>query len=244
MRRPCWLFIPAWILSRKTLLKFYIQFSRPMREGDALDHIRMIRNNRDTLSSVFLDLEPELWNNDATMLTLWLDPGRIKRGLQPNQVLGPPLHKDGHYQLMIEKNWQDERGVVLKEEYQKNFYTGIRDSTSPDPNSWTIETPGAGHSDAVNIDFHEPLDFVLLTNTMRIIDENANKIEGVFQVMDSEKGLSFIPDTKWQPGSYTLEIEPRLEDVCGNNLNHLFDSDLHQQQPAPKALFKRTFRVR
>ncbi len=228
----------------ENLLKFYIKFSKPMQEGDALDHVRLIRNNRDTLSSVFLDLEPGLWNKDATMLTLWLDPGRIKRGLQPNQLLGPPLQKDEHYQLLIKKNWQDARGVLLQQEYQKKFYTGIRDSISPDPNSWTIEVPAAGEPGEVTIYFHEPLDFVLLTNTMRIIDENAKNIEGVFHVKDSEKAIGFIPQTKWRPGHYTLEIEPRLEDLSGNNLNHLFDTDLDQMQTTPKTVIKRSFRVR
>jgi len=133
---------------------------------------------------------------------------------------------------------------LLKKEYQKNFYTGIRDSISPDPSSWTIETPRAGEPGEVNIYFHESLDFALLTNTMRIKDENANNIDGVFQVKDSEKALGFIPHNKWRPGSYTLEIEPRLEDVSGNNLNHLFDADLNQKQPAPKTVFKRSFQVR
>lgn len=228
----------------ENLLKFYIQFSRPMREGDALDHVRLIRNERDTLSSVFLDLEPELWNNEGTVLTLWLDPGRIKRGLQPNKLLGPPLHKGEHYQLLIKQNWQDARGVLLKQGYQKNFYTGVRDSISPDPNNWAIETPPAGTSEELNIYFHEHLDYVLIKNTLRIAGENATDIKGVFRVKDSEKALSFIPDTKWQPGVYTLEIEPRLEDVSGNNLNHLFDADLDQKQPAPKTVFKRSFRVR
>ena len=227
----------------ENLLKFYIQFSMPMQEGDALAHIRLIRSNRDTLSAVFLDLEHELWNNEGTMLTLWVDPGRIKRGLQPNKLLGPPLHRGGHYQLLIEQDWQDARGVLLKQEHQKNFYTGVRDSISPDPNDWTIEAPSAGGPNEVNIYFHEPLDFVLLTNTMRIVDKDDNEIKGVFNVKVSEKGLGFIPDTKWQPGLYTLEIEPRLEDVSGNNLNHLFDADLGQKQPTPKAVFKRSFRV-
>jgi hypothetical protein len=177
------------------------------------------------------------------MLTLWLDPGRIKRGLQPNENLGPPLHQGEHYQLLIEKNWQDARGVLLKQVFQKNFYTGIRDSISPDPNDWAIETPTEAYEE-LNIYFHEPLDYVLLRNTLRIEDENAKDIKGVFRVKDFEKALGFIPDSKWQPGLYTLEIEPRLEDVSGNNLNHLFDADLDQKQATPKNVFKRSFRVR
>ena len=82
---------PALDTLPENLLKFYIRFSKPMQEGDELQHIHLIKDGRDTMSSVFLDLE--LWNNERTMLTLWLDPGRIKRELQPNKLLGPPLNK-------------------------------------------------------------------------------------------------------------------------------------------------------
>ena len=91
-----------------------------MQEGDELKHIHLIKDGRDTLSSVFLDLE--LWNNERTMLTLWLDPGRIKRELQPNKLLGPPLIKGSHYQLLIDKDWQDAEGILLKEKLGEEFF--------------------------------------------------------------------------------------------------------------------------
>ena len=62
-----------------------------MQEGQALENITVIKNGKDTIPSIFLDLQPELWNKERTILTLWLDPGRIKRDLQPNKKLGLPL---------------------------------------------------------------------------------------------------------------------------------------------------------
>jgi hypothetical protein len=44
----------------ENLLKMYIEFSKPMKEGEALHHIAMIRDKADTLQDVFLDLQPEL----------------------------------------------------------------------------------------------------------------------------------------------------------------------------------------
>ena len=227
----------------ENLLKFYIRFSKPMQQGEALDHIRLIRNNQDTLTSVFLDLQPELWNNDGNMLTLWLDPGRIKRGLRPNKLLGPPLEPHVHYTLLIEENWRDANGVRLHRAYQKNFYTTIRDSISPDPANWNIQEPAPGSNQAISIGFPEPLDYVLLINTMRIVDERANEVKGAFHVISDETGLTFVPVEEWKQGIYMLEIEPRLEDLAGNNLNHLFDTDLDRKQPPKKNVFKKSFRV-
>jgi hypothetical protein len=69
----------------ENLLKIYLQFSAPMREGEALQYVHLLNENKDTLHDIFLDLQPELWNKERTALTLWLDPGRIKRDLIPNR---------------------------------------------------------------------------------------------------------------------------------------------------------------
>ena len=66
-------------------LKFYFQFSKPMRTGQSLQFICLLNKNKDTLYNVFLNLQPELWSS-STVHTLWLDPGRIKRGLVYNGV--------------------------------------------------------------------------------------------------------------------------------------------------------------
>jgi hypothetical protein len=225
----------------ENLLKFYIRFSKPMQQGEALDHIRLVKNNEDTLSAVFLDLQPELWNNEGNMLTLWLDPGRIKRGLQPNKILGPPLQSNEHYSLLILPGWRDANGVSLTGPYHKNFYTSTRDSNSPDPNNWSIREPAAGTLQSITIRFTEPLDYVLLQNTMRIVDEKNGEVKGAFEVSNHETELTFVPAQAWERGSFVLEIEPRLEDLAGNNLNHLFDSDLDQQHAASKTVFQKTF---
>ena len=105
----------------ENLLKFYVQFSSPMRESEALRHIHLINEKGDTLSDVFLDLQPELWNSEGTTLTLWLDPGRIKRELIPNQRLGNPLKKSNHYQLVVDSTWKDQQGLSLKQGYTKQI---------------------------------------------------------------------------------------------------------------------------
>jgi hypothetical protein len=227
------------------LLKFYVEFSKPMQEGQALEHIILIRNDRDTIPSVFLDLQPELWNNDRTTLTLWLDPGRIKRDLQPNKTMGPPLQAGSHYQLIIQQDWQDIEGTSLPAPVHKNFIVGAPDDQSPDQDKWTIRGPKAGSIDQLQVDFHESLDYVLLKNTFRVVDTDGNPVKGTIHINKQETSLSFQPAASWRSGDYILETESRLEDNAGNNLNRLFDNDLTRAKAnEQKDIFKRTFNIR
>jgi hypothetical protein len=213
-----------------------------MQEGDELKRIHLIKDGRDTLSAVFLDLE--LWNNERTMLTLWLDPGRIKRDLQPNKLLGPPLIKGSYYQLLIDKDWQDAEGVLLKENLAKNFFTIPRDSVSPDEKKWTINTPKAGTKEQLVIKFNEPLDHVLAERTISVADANGNEVKGKLKVNDRGDILYFSPDSEWNRGDHELRIESRLEDLAGNNLDRLFDVDLNKKQERSNNIHKRQFEIR
>lgn len=233
---------PALDTLPENLLKFYISFSKPMQEGDALSNIHLIRDARDTLQSVFLDIE--LWNNERTMLTLWLDPGRIKRDLQPNKLLGPPLNKGSNYHLIIDKGWQDTEGILLEKKFTKKFFTGPRDSVSPDAQEWNIHTAKANTKEPLTIRFNESVDHELAEKTISVFDSNDNEVKGKFKVNDYGTIVHFSPDVAWKRGIYILKIESRLEDLSGNNLDRLFDTDLtHKQQPS-KNIHKRQFGIR
>ena len=56
--------------------------------------------------------------------------------------------------------------------------------------------------------------------------------------------LVFTPKRQWLSGYYTLEIEPRLEDVAGNNLERLFDKDLLNDTAKKTAVTKRVFTIK
>jgi hypothetical protein len=230
----------------ENVLKIHISFTKPMQEGESLKNILLIKNKSDTLRSVFLDLEPELWNNEKTELTLWLDPGRIKRDLQPNKKMGPPLREGEQYELIIGHDWQSADGLTLRYPYQKKFVVGPRDDQSPDPSRWTINSPAPGSQDALAISFHESLDYALLANTIRVIDDSGLVVKKtVTSISNNEREFIFFPSLAWKPGSYTVEIESRLEDLAGNNPERLFDTDLTlPKKTAEQKVFKRTFVIR
>lgn len=228
----------------ENLLKIYIEFSKPMQEG-TLENIAVIKNDKDTISSVFLDLEPELWNKERTILTVWLDPGRIKRELQPNQSLGPPLEIGNRYEIIIKPGWADTEGASLAEDYRKTFTVTKRDDHSPDPGAWTMYSPAAGTVDPLRIELHESLDHQLLKNAVHIVDSSGNELKGSMETLDEETVLHFTPAAAWVAGEYTIEVEPRLEDLAGNNLERLFDTDLLKDSTKRRiAVYERRFSIK
>lgn len=218
----------------ENLLKIYIFFSRPMQEGKAVKNITVIKNNNDTIPSVFLDLESELWNKERTILTLWLDPGRIKRDLQPNKKSGTPLQKATSYAVVIKNDWRSADGIPLTSSFYKAFFAGTRDAVSPDPSGWLIIMPKAATNQPLTIHLGETLDYVLLKNAIRIVDDKGNIVAGDLETKAEETILSFTPAQSWKPGNYAVEIESRLEDLAGNNLNRLFDNDITMQSKKPE----------
>ncbi|MGN7887539.1 Ig-like domain-containing protein [Dyadobacter sp. 22481] len=216
----------------ENLLKIYLHFNQPMREGLSAKYIKLIKNKRDTIDGAFLDLQPELWNPERTVLTLWLDPGRIKRDLQPNKRLGAPMQRGTHYEIAISQAWTDARGKRLAKAYQKAFVTIAKDSLSPQPSQWTLVPPTAATKQALKIDFKEPLDHGLLQEVFTVQDGAGEKISGQWQIGKAEIQCHFIPDANWKAGSYKVLIEPRLEDLAGNNLVRPFDRDITKTSEA------------
>lgn len=227
----------------QNLLKFYFQFLQPMREGEALKHIFLVSRN-DTVPFVFLDLQPELWNQERTMLTLWLDPGRIKRELQPNKKLGEPLEKNRWYELIVDPSWADAKGDVLAKTFSRSFFVSERDSLSPVMELWKIIAPKPGSRDALQVEFDENLDYVLVKEAIEILDEGGKPVAGEVILIKEESVYLFEPEIPWKTGMYKFQSEGRLEDLAGNNLNRVFDRDISQSTDvADKDFYSRKFRI-
>ena len=225
------------------LLKVYIEFSKPMQDGNVMEHISVIKNDKDTVP-VFLELEPALWNKERTTLTLWLDPGRIKRELQPNQTLGAPLELNTRYQVLVKPGWKDVDGLPVAHLFRKDFITGPRDGNSPNPAEWDFYFPGAGTINPVTMELHEPLDYQLLKNAVRVTDAKGDPVDGKMESSGNETTLHFYPSKPWVAGTFIVEVEPVLEDLAGNNLYRLFDKDLFGDTNKEEAVYKRSFLVK
>ena len=207
-------------------LKMYLSFSAPMSEGHAYQYLSLEDGTGKEIAAPYLQLKPELWNEDRTRLTLWFDPGRVKRDLIKNKVLGAPLENGKTYTLRISKNWKDANGYSLAKNFEKNFQVVPADRISPMPNSWVISSPKANTQQPLVIDFGESLDHALIQKSLIVLTSDGQVMEGEIQLKHYDSQWSFLPNANWPKGKFQIQIQAILEDLAGNNLNRLFDRDL------------------
>ncbi|GJM33720.1 MAG: hypothetical protein DHS20C18_27210 [Saprospiraceae bacterium] len=219
-------------------LKFYLVFSRPMRQVDIYNHIRILDQKGKAIAAPFLELEEGLWDPSGQRLTIWFDPGRIKTGLQPNLKMGPPLTSGLQYTLVVDKDWEDMNGQPMANNFEKTWTITEADRQQPNPTDWKITPPLAASDSPLKIEFPESLDFAMLHSSLAVRRDSGPFLNGTTSFGPRECSWQFTPHENWLPGTYFLRISTDLEDLAGNNLNRLFDTNLEIQK---KATLPQTF---
>jgi hypothetical protein len=210
----------------ENLLKFYIHFSAPMSAGHIYDHIRLRNEAGKEIELPFLEIDEELWNPTMTRLTLFIDPGRIKRGVQPLEEIGPALEEGKRYTLVIDAGWRDAANIPLKEGFQKRFMVGPTDREPIDLSRWKIQSPPAESRRPLLITFSEPMDHALALRVIRVLDASNQLIAGSADLTNQERHWSFTPVHPWHRGPHHLSVQTTIEDLAGNNVGKAFDVDL------------------
>jgi hypothetical protein len=211
----------------ENLLRFYIHFSAPMSRGEAYRHLKLIDiATGKPVHSPFLELEEELWSPDGMRFTLFIDPGRIKRGLKPRELFGPVLEAGKSYCLVVDRGWIDAAGNVLQSEYRRTFRAGPPDESMPDPKKWSLSPPGAATRDALIVRFPEPLDRALLERLVGVRDSDGRAVSGAVSIAEAETLWRFVPEDPWLAGTYRLVVGSELEDVAGNSVASPFEVDM------------------
>ncbi len=216
----------------ENLLKLYLHFSAPMSRGEAYQHIRLVDAGGRDARHVFLEVGEELWDAEQRRLTLFFDPGRIKRGLRPHMEAGPPLTAGAAYRLVIDAAWRDADGLPLARGFEKAFTVTAADRRSPDPGAWRIEPPAAGTREPLRMKLDESLDHGLLKRVVRVLDAGGQSLAGKIEIAGEERVFRFIPEQPWRAGSYAVAAESILEDLAGNNLRKVFDLDVRAPVPS------------
>lgn len=220
---------PSAAVVPENLLKFYLHFSAPMSRGHIYDHIHLRNEKGESVELPFLEIDEELWNPEMTRLTLFLDPGRIKRGVKPLEEVGSSLQEGAHYTLVIDAAWQDAEGQPLKSAFEKVFSVGPPDREPPDPKAWKMATPLAGSRDALTVLFSEPMDDALARRLVHVgVGDSGVELSGRVELANEERTWRFLPDAPWKPGPHRLLVAGTLEDLAGNNPGKPFEVDLFE----------------
>ncbi|HVG17292.1 MAG TPA: Ig-like domain-containing protein, partial [Chitinophagaceae bacterium] len=178
-------------------------------------------------------------------LTLWLDPGRIKRELIPNQKLGAPLQKGRKYSIAVSGQWESAQGLAINRLHTKNFITTARDSISPQPLLWKLQLPKEGTLEPLTMTFNEALDYFLLQETVSILNNREEAVKGSIKLSGDEKSLQFVPQQKWQKGKHIIRVASYLEDLAGNSIERPFDRDIRLPKTATvKSFIDKEFEVK
>ncbi|MEO1523517.1 MAG: hypothetical protein AAFU78_22450, partial [Cyanobacteria bacterium J06633_2] len=207
----------------ENLLRFYIAFSQPMQRGNVYDVVQLLDANGNEVDWPFLRIGQEFWDRDMQVLTIILDPGRIKQGVAPNVQAGAPLVSDGRYQLVIGENLADAYGRPLDQDVIKSFAVVAPDHQSPDPTRWALSLPTIGTRDTLEINLDGTIDPILASRLIRLEDEQGQPVAAILSLEEGEQTLHFTPAETWSSGSYRLAVHPTLEDYAGNRVESLFD---------------------
>ncbi len=211
------------------VLKFYITFSRPMREGrEVLERIRLFEADGPELGAPWRDLE--LWNAAATRLTLFIHPGRIKQGVNLRDDFGPVLHAGKTYELVVGADLRDAGGQPLGTAWRRRFTAEAEVRERIDVARWRLDPPRAETREPLVVRFERPLDYALTERCLTVQDAEGRPIAASVRPSDDAAHAFVTPSGPWPAAEVRLVVDPELEDCCGNTPLRAFDHDLTAPQ--------------
>lgn len=222
----------------RNLLRLYVLFSAPMSEGSAAQHVHLLDDaTGDPLDGALLDMTPELWDPSGRRLTLFLDPGRIKRGLAPHVEAGYPLTEGISVRVRVDRRFCDSAGLPLEGTFERGYGVGADVRVRVDPSRWDVRSPAAGTTGPVTVSFDRPLDHALAQRCIRVVDPLGDTVTGTVHLGRGEVTWQFVPDEPWRVGEHRLDVAGILEDLAGNSVNRVFDRDIETdptERPPPR----------
>ena len=215
---------PSGDIVPENLLRMYVEFSAPMGRKSGVEYIALLDHQGKEIEGAVLPLEYEFWSPDHKRFTIFFDPGRIKKGILPNLQMGRPLEVGRSVTLVIKREWPDENGLPLKEEFRRVLRVGPTDLEPLDTSTWRIQSPAAGSRDGMVVTFPEPLDHGLLMRALGVT-RDGKEVDGAIGVDQAETRWTFTPMAPWTAGTYQLLALDILEDLAGNQIGRAFEVD-------------------
>jgi hypothetical protein len=174
------------------------------------------------ITNALLPASVDFWSPDQQRYTVLFDPGRVKRGIQPNLDLGRALVSGRRYSIAVDAAWADAEGRPLAEGYRRSFVAGPARESALTLDDWQISSPTAGSRDAIVVTAPAALDHALFGRTVGI-SHAETPISGRVEVTRAETEWRFTPDDAWRRIPYELVVLSALEDPAGNRIGRAFE---------------------
>ncbi|MGO4276854.1 hypothetical protein AB4Z22_44685, partial [Paenibacillus sp. TAF58] len=143
--------------------------------------------------------------------TVLLEPGRIKRGLQPHVQAGAPLREGITVILTVDPTIRDADGAPLVDGTRRTYRVGPPVRARVDPALWEVSWPQQ-LSDPLMVRFDRPLDRALVQRCLRVIDATGHPVPGRASLDPDARVWSFAPAASVD--GWSLRIDTRLEDLA------------------------------
>ena len=218
----------------ENILRFYIYFSEPIKDGSTIKSVHIFNEENvevnvygedSSVTGVFLETLEELWSPDYKRITLILDPGRVKTGLDAHEEFGRSFEAGKKYTMEIDTEIESVSGKKLAKKFTKEFEVLPEDRNPPNIDEWHVIIPQTNTSEPLKIEFNDILDHAQLVSFIRVYDTYNSSMKGEVKLTNNESVWEFYPNSKWEEGEYEIKIDVRLEDLAGNNLQGKFDRD-------------------
>lgn len=204
-------------------LRVYVYFSKPMGFGNPYDYISLLDQQGTEIKNAFVELPEGLWNENRTRLTILFHPGRVKQGIGPNLNEGSILNEGELYELAISNEWKDANGLALTNEFSKKFFVAKAQRNKLRKRDWVIRSFCKDEC-ILRLTTGGIPDIELVDNMIEIRNEEGVEID--FDIFPEDNGSFLIrSDALTKETSFNMIINPRMEDICGNNFLHAFEME-------------------
>lgn len=220
--------LPTAAVLPENLLRIYLEFSAPMAREHGRDFLKLVEVNADgtdvEVKDAFLALDVDFWSPDGRRYTVLLDPGRVKRGILPNDQVGRALTPGRRFAIVVDPRWRDEHGQPLAAPFRHAFAVGPAEMRPVRLADWKVHGPSSTVQGPLLVQFPRPLDHGLLQRALGV-QRDGKPIAGDIAIDANETEWRFTPKSAWTPGRYELVVLSILEDPMGNQIGRTFDVD-------------------
>ncbi len=197
-------------------LRFYLTFSNSMERGQVTQNIWVEDHFGTTIENPFLKLGVELWDPQQKRVTLLIDPGRIKTGVGPNELVGAVFKENYRYAIVVSGAMQDVDGVPIGIEQRIEFTAGPAIVDPVNLSLWKVDLPPAGTRFPFIVRFDRIMDVGTSTRMIAIHGTDGKALKG--KVVSHGTYLEFFPLLDWVEGVHHLKVDMEIEDVSGNSI--------------------------